>query len=408
MPKWIDRDPICDVLPQTGFLAGYVHFTSGLEACTRFQFFTAACMLGAAVNNKIYLHRGDSDLLPRLMPNPWVILVAPPGRGHKSSTINLGVNMLMRACPETRILADKLTPEVLVKGLAEPLTNKEKVRIGPRDATGLIRASELSVFFGKQQYNQGLVPLITDLYDYREEWSSETIMRGNFVLRRNCLSIEGGTTPDWMQVMLPHDAFTGGFFPRFIIVEMPGNYHRREPQPKIPQGAPSLKDLCQQMREVGRMKGEMKWGEGAYEYYETLYRKVEPTGSPQTDAYQERQVEQMIRVAMLLALSIGEFEVSLKHVTHAQEILNFLAQETLPRIERLSTNQRMQLTAEIQEVLRNHGPQKESQLMNRLYRRLQGGEAEFKEALRVLRIAKIIEGTGSPTDQKYFLVKGGE
>jgi hypothetical protein len=59
-------------------------------------------------------------------------------------------------------------------------------------------------------------------------------------------------------------------------------------------------------------------------------------------------------------------------------------------------------------VLRNHGPQKESQLMNRLYRRLQGGEAEFKEALRVLRIAKIIDGTGAPTDQKYFLVKGGE
>lgn len=407
MSKWIDRDPILDVLPKSGFLADYAYFTSGLEACTRFQFFTACCMLGAAVNNKVYLHRGDSDLLARLFPNPWVILVAPPGRGHKTSTINFGVNLLIRSCPEVRILADKLTPEVLVKGLSEPLTDKEKIRIGPRDATGLIRAPELSVFFGKQQYNQGLVPLITDLYDYREEFSTETIMRGKFTLRRNCLSIIGGTTPDWMQSMLPHDAFTGGFFPRFVIVEMPALYHRRVPEPKKPEGV-TYAELTVKLREIGRRKGEIKWTQGARDFHDEIYRRIEPTGNPQIDAYQERIVEQMVRVAMALTLSDTDQEVGLSQMKKGIELLEFIGQETLPRIEKLSTNQRMKLTQEVLEILRHQGAQSESQLMKRLYQTLQGGEAEFREALRVLRIAGLIDTSGAPKNPKYYLTRGGQ
>ena len=94
-----EHDPISELVPKKGWLAEYVKFTSGLEACTRFQFFTACCMLGAALNNQVWIHRGDPDLLPKLFPNPWVLLLAPPERGHKTSTINLGINCLTQACP---------------------------------------------------------------------------------------------------------------------------------------------------------------------------------------------------------------------------------------------------------------------------------------------------------------------
>ena len=167
-------DAVATFLPQSGWLGDYLKFTENLEACPRFKFFASVCILGAAINNRVWLQRGGEGLLPPLMPNLWVTLLAPPYRGHKTSTINMAVNCLVEAFCEVRILADKLTPEAIVHALASPITPTEVVRIGPRDATGLIKAPEMSVLFGKQQYNTGMVSLITDLYDYREEWKSET------------------------------------------------------------------------------------------------------------------------------------------------------------------------------------------------------------------------------------------
>lgn len=398
-----DTDPILSVLPERGWLREYVDFTSGLEACTRFQFFSACCVLGAAINNRVYIHRGDRELLPKLFPNPWVLLLAPPGRGHKTSTINMAVNCLQQACPETRILADKITPESLVKALSEP-SEKELIRIGPRDATGLIRAPEVSVFFGKKTYNEGLITLITDLYDYREEWVSETIMRGKNTLRNNCLSIIGGSTPDWLQSKLPEDAFTGGFMARFIIVEMPPTYYRRIAQPQKPPQA-SWERIVQGLMNFRAIEGEMIWTPEGQEVHDDYYESLVPTGSPQFDAYQEREVEQLIRLSMLLALCEDRMEIKGEDFKHARKILQLLMRETEPRIERLTTHPRMKLVQDIQDILRCHSSLTRKDLLNKVYRSLQYGEQQFVEAIRVLGTAGVISIDGSHTNPVYSLIK---
>lgn len=397
------KDPIDAVLPEGGWLREYCDFSSGLEACTRFRFFTACCVLGAAINNKVWIHRGDSDLLPKLFPNPWVLLLAPPGRGHKTSTINMGVNILQQACPEVRLIADKITPEGLVKALSAP-DSKEMVRIGPRDATGLVKAPELSVFFGKQTYNVGLVQLVTDLYDYREEWSSETIGRGKTVLKNNCISVLGGSTPDWLQTMLPQDAFEGGFLPRFVIVEMPSTYFKREPKPKKPKGA-SLERIVQGLRIFAQFRGEMSWTCEGDECYVQYYKNLIPTGDKQHDAYMERSVEQVIRVAMLLAIAEGSMQVGDHHMTKSKELLDFLMQETNPRIDRLVTHPRMALVQELEDILRQHTSINRQKLLNKVYRSLTGGESQFNEAIRILMLTGKVEKIGPAANPEYRLRK---
>jgi hypothetical protein len=398
-----ETDPITEVLPTKGWLADYVKFTSPLEACTRFHFFSACCILGAVLNNKVYIHRGDPDLLPKLFPNPWIILLAPPGRGHKTSTINLSINCLQAACPEVRILADKLTPESLVKALSEP-QGDEVIRIGPRDATGLIKAPELSVFFGKQQYNTGLVSLITDLYDYREEWVSETIMRGKMVLKHNVISILGGSTPDWLQTMLPQDAFTGGFMSRFIIVEMPPNYLRRRAFVTKPKGI-TWEDLVKGLSYFKEIKGEVKWTQNGLKTYVDYYESLLPTGDVQRDAYQERESEQILKLAMLLAISEHKMKVDSRHMSQARKILNFLMKETEPRIERLTTHPRMKLVQEIQDILRVITTIDRKSLLRKVYRSLEHGETQFQEAIRILTMTGIIELQGNPNNPKITLAK---
>ena len=388
--QFTPHDPLEQLLPTRGWLGQYMNFTQDLEACARFRFFSACCVLGAAVNNKVWIIRGEEGLLPKLFPNVWVILLAPPGRGHKTSTINMAVNCMYEACPEVRILADKLTTESLVKCLSEPVTEKDKFRIGPKDATGLIKAPELSVFFGKQQYNTGLVSLITDLYDFREEWAVETIMRGRSTLKNICISILGGSTPDWLQHMLPEDAFTGGFMSRFVLVEMPANYLRRKAFPKK-LGPVGWSKVVDGLSELTQLKGEMGWTHECAQFYKEYYEHMFPSGEVQKDAYQEREAEQILRIGMCLSLSERRMHLERSDFELAKKIVDSLMQETNPRIERLTTHPRMSMVQDLQALLKQFGPMTEKTLLKKTYRGLALGENQFHEAIRVLRAEDVIK-----------------
>ncbi len=298
-----------------------------------------------------------------------------------------------------------MTPESLVKALSAPIGEEGRVRIGPSNATGLIKAPELSVLFGKQQYNTGLVALITDLYDFREEWSSETIMRGRNVLKNVCISILGGSTPTWLQKMLPEDAFTGGFMSRFILCEMPVTYFKRVAYPQKSNIGQKWEHIVDGLRKLLAIHGEVSWSPEVHKAYKNYYENLLPSGEVQRDAYQEREAEQILRVSMLLALSEGGMTLELQHFIQAKSIINALMTETEPRIEHLTTHPRMQLVQDIQELLKQFGKMKESEIMKRVYRGLSLGEMQFREAIKILKISDVIEQEGFK-DPVYEMKKG--
>ena len=395
-------DAITPCLPAKGWLGDYLKLTANLEACPRFRFFAAACIMGAAINNNVWIQRGAKGLLPRLMPNIWVVLLAPPYRGHKTSTINMAVNCLVEAYDDARILSDKLTPEAIVHALSCPMNPKEMIRIGPRDATGLIKAPEMSVLFGKQQYNTGMVSLITDLYDYRTEWRSETIGRGKETLKNNCISIIAGSTPKWLQSMIPQDAFTGGFMRRFVIVEMPQAYNVRDADPGLPEGF-SWEKTVEDFRAFREAKGEMKWTKEGKEFYKEYYESFVPTGDEQYDAYTEAESEQTLKLAMLLELNGSGTDLTASSIKEAMQILRSIMPETYSRIKSLTTHPRMHLVQEMTELFHQHKEVKENDLLGMVYRSLSQGERQFYEALSIMRKSSIIEPVKTEDGYVYKL-----
>jgi hypothetical protein len=401
-------DPIKQYLPTKGWLADYVKFTDGMEACTRFDFFSACCVLGAAINNKAWVQRGDANLLPKLFPNIWVILLAPPGRGHKTSVINMACNCLIAARSDVRLLADKLTPEYLIKSLSAPATNtKEVIRIGPRDATGLIRAPELSDYFGRENYKQGLVPLITNLYDYREKFSVGTMGRGSEFLYNNCISILGGSTPKWFQNMLPQDAFSGGFMSRFVLVEMPNTYVKRVAEPEAPTDI-TWPDLIKTLRDISQIEGELKWGNKGKQGWIEVYESSLPIGNDQLDAYREREAEQILKLAILIAISNYRDTIDYDDMMTAQRIIKELLKEVRPRIGQLTTHPNVQIVQELEDLLNLHGEMGDVEMLKHVYRSLSHGENQFKDALKLaIKVGKIqlikVSKPGEPIEYKYKL-----
>jgi hypothetical protein len=202
--------------------------------------------------------------------------------------------------------------------------------------------------------------------------------------------------------MLPQDAFTGGFMARYVIVEMPPTYFKRRAFPKRVSKR-SWEDLVQGLALLGHLSGEVKWTPDGEKFYQDHYESIIPTGDPQKDAYREREAEQVLKIAILLAVSTQQMLVSKAHMEHARRILDSLMEETESRIERLTTHPRMSLVQDIRDILKTHDKMSRKDLIKKVYRSLERGEAQFMEAIRILMLAEEVTQEGSAANPVYRL-----
>jgi hypothetical protein len=102
-----------DLVPTRGWIADYVDYTRNTEPPTVFHFFAGMMAVSTALSRNMYYDMGPYQLFPNLC----VVIVAPSGRCKKTSACQMSVNMMNAI--GLNVLADKLTPEVLVESLKE-------------------------------------------------------------------------------------------------------------------------------------------------------------------------------------------------------------------------------------------------------------------------------------------------
>ena len=394
------QDKIEEVLPQEGTLAKFVKYTGGTEICPRFRFFAMAAAIGAILRRKVSFQRSTYNLFPTLYPNLWVILVAPQGRGHKSSALRMAKTFLDKLPLEHQptTLASKLTPEALIKSLASQTITAEMaegvdpnlIKILKKKAQGLIYSSELGVFLGKEKYNQGMIALLTDLYDCPDAWTSETIMRGDQMLYEVCISVMGASTPDWMQTMLPSDTFKGGFMSRLLLIAFPEGWNKRIADPPPPDeqlGKEILNDLIG----IAKMNGQMKWTKEGKEFFEDWYMNLPEEIPGPRAAYLERKQDHMLRLAMIIEASITQKLVLRKEsIELSLSILNSIEPETLKMIDYIATEPRMRIIQRVSEIMESQKEMAESELLAHVWKDL-GRAGEFAEVVQLMLKAKMIE-----------------
>jgi len=405
-------DIVTEYLPDQGLIHDYMNYTQGTEICPRFLLFGFLACLGSVIKRKIFFQRAKNSGII-VYPNPWIILVAPQGQGHKSSAIKTGSRFL-EALEEYKpiILASKLTPEALIKSLASQIIPEktptepgeaQRIKIYKRKAQGLLYSSEFGVLLGREKYNMGMIALLTDLYDCADEWNSETVMRGDQRLYEVCLSIAGASTPDWMQSMLPTDAFKGGFMSRLILVGMPDDWNVRIAD--IPDSDEPLKaKILLKLREIAQLKGEMKWGKDAKEFFNEWYIALPRAEPGPKAAYLERKQDHVLKLAMLLQIASGkEFELSLESIKAALNILEAIQPETLKMIEYISVEPRMRAVQRVLELLAK-GPVKESDLLSEAWRYLTR-PGEFDDIVNMLCRAKKIGSSINRGEITWFIIE---
>lgn len=283
------------------WLTSYLEYTSEQESPSLFHLWVGLSVLASALGRQVWIGRGYYTLYPNL----YVVLIGASARVRKTSAIRIGYELFREALPDHILVSQKATPEALISIFVDQF--KEKKVSG-----GSVVSDELGVFLGGSTKSSDTMQLLTKWYDCPAHFEYHTMMRGKEVMDNVYCNLMAGTTPQWLKDSMPKHAIGGGFTSRVIFCYQT-TPERLEPWPEIsPTLARLERKLVEDLKAIGRLKGEYKITKDAKEWYSDWYTDVfkpEVTPHASLDGYFGRKHDTLLKLALLFSASKGNNRV---------------------------------------------------------------------------------------------------
>lgn len=293
------------------WLEAYLEYTSEQESPIEFHRWTGIAVLSATLGRHIYMDRGYYTIYP----NIYVVLVAGSAKCRKSVSSHIGVDFINELKQRPMVFSQKITNEALIKALLDAKIDGQ--------SCGLIYASELSVFMGKDAIGSGLIPTLTDLYDSPRKWSYHTRTRGIEILENVSLCMLGASTMDWLRTAIPADAVGGGFTSRIIFIYQ-DKIGRSMLFPRKKAHFEQLKkDMIEDLNHIRTQRGPMDLTPEAMAMAEKWYNdEMSKVHDARLEGYFGRKHDTMFKIAMCLSLaSTDDRWVTAEHIDKALTLL---------------------------------------------------------------------------------------
>lgn len=378
-------------LKTSNWVDTYLQYTEGHEAPELFHYWSAITVLGAVTARKVYF---DQHYY-KLFPNMYVTLVAPAGRCRRSVATDIAVRMLRKA-GGISILAEKGTPEGLLQMLqSESLDERSPL---------FIHAPELAVFLGKQQYNEGLIALLTTLYNCADSVDFVTRTQPKLNIANVFVAMLAATAPDWLADSIPAIASSGGFMSRNLVIAL-DDTDRSVPFP-TPSDASLQESLTNDLAAIGERSGGFMISDNAKKWYVDWYGKAKSGGPhPLLSGFQERKSDHLIRMAMILTLAqkrelILEEDVFLEALRKLNDI-----EKNLPSVlSHVGANASAQVQEQVLSFIKfKNGKVTHTELMRNFVGR--HNNRTILEALAMLRVSKMVDTDDNA--ESYYITNDG-
>jgi hypothetical protein len=187
-----------------------------------------------------------------------------------------------------------------------------------------ITSTELTVFVGGDVYNASMPALLTDLYDCpRIRQGGGTIARGESEQHNVWVSFLSGSTTIWLLQAVNPKMIEGGFTSRCLFVVS------NEPKQLIPWPDDNNTDyerhmLMEQLRAVKKQAGlcpEIHMTPNGMALFADWYRKRDHSVDPFKQAFEAREDAHVLRIAALLSINDGAWEIQCKHLRLAFKLV---------------------------------------------------------------------------------------
>jgi len=267
------------------------------EAPETFIFWTGLFTLASVIKRKVKVPRrylGSWEAYPHL----YLMFVAPPGQGRKTTTIDYADDLLGEV-PNIQVAAHAMTQQVLMKRLADS-----------SDSSISIRSKEFGTFY--KPSGDMMIDFLTDLYDGKKHHSSDTIMRGLEFATNPCVNLLAATTPKWIVENLSEVMVGGGFTSRVIFVY---EEHVRRRQMFYESLDLSALDkirgrlIADLIHLSSNIEGEFQLDDECKSFVEEWYRKTADKYLKEDyrlHGYYERKPAHALKIAMLMHLSYSD------------------------------------------------------------------------------------------------------
>ena len=379
-PETIRGDEGLSLHLRPGWIKSYLEYTVGNEAPEEFHLWVALTILGATLRRKVFI----DHFFFRIYPNLFTVLIAPPGVCKKTTAANIGANIL-RDATDVRIFSEKITPEALAKSLSksELVTEKGKAPKIEAKSQGLLFAPELTVFLGREQYNESLVLLLTRIYDCPDKTEFESIKHSTIPLHNVFVSLLGCTTPSELQSAIPASAGGGGLLSRMTMI-----YKASSPRcyPVPVMDDPVRRELLvAELRRINdTVEDQFFISDEGMEWWNSYYIAHKRRMESGTDTYAEREPQNVLRIAMILSVSENGSKLLGKDILERSfKIITAATNSSAGMSQSIATNDRGQLQYKIVEFIRKGGgARSRSQITKRFYGMARGKDIE--EALITL------------------------
>lgn len=317
------------------WLKTFMTYASFGEAPLKFYFWSGVSAIAGALRRRVWISQHNFQWTP----NCYIILVAPPGVAAKSTTANVGMNLL-REIPNINFGPNVVTWQKLVVDMAE---SKELV-FWPEKEVYLpmscitICSSELGTFLDPS--NRDMVDVLVDLWDGQiGAFSKGTKGCGSDSIENPWINLIACVTPSWISTYMPESMIGGGFTSRCLFVY--GSQKRQliaYPAKHVPPDFHTTRDdLVHDLEMISTMIGEMTLSPEADAFGEQWYadhwsKKHPELPEEQFSGYLARKQTHIHKLAIILSASrSSELIVSLETLQTAISMIDALEQE-MPRV----------------------------------------------------------------------------
>lgn len=193
------------------WLHTYLDYTAGTEAPKLMHFWTGVSTLAGVLKRRVWIDMRRFKWLP----NFYIIFVARPGIVSKTTTMDLGMDLL-KEVPGINFGPDVVTWQALVTRFAEctEMFQYEEDFV-PMSAMTLA-SGELGNLINPR--DPDMINAYIALWDGRKSFEKGTKHSGNDMVSAPWINMIGCTTPNWLAENMPQVAVGGGFTSRCVFV----------------------------------------------------------------------------------------------------------------------------------------------------------------------------------------------
>lgn len=315
----------------SNWLKAYIDYTAASEAPTQFHFWTAISTVAGALRRKVWT---DHKIF-KWTPNFYIVFVGKAGIVTKSTTMDLGMNLLEQV-EGIHLGPGSATWQGLTTILQAAIEEVKYIDVWGEEQKLQMSAvtlpiSELGTFLKMNQ--EGLPEVLIDLWDNKiskRPFGHVTRTQSEIKIVNPWINIIGCTTPTWLRTNFPEAHVGGGLTSRIIFVFGEKKRHLVAYPERAWKGKDfeqTAANLVSDLKQISLITGEYRLTDEAYTWGTAWYERnwgTRPShlASDRFEGYIARKQTHMHKLAMVLAaVRSDDLKLDRPHLEEADTIL---------------------------------------------------------------------------------------